>query len=82
MTDDCVPLPLAESDWLDRTVTDLDGRRGVVRRVYQVGAVQVAILTTADQSPDPRPIWDMPLDLLAGPQGPEGGLPRLPAAGQ
>ncbi|MCX4682289.1 hypothetical protein OG413_44720 [Streptomyces sp. NBC_01433] len=65
MTDDCVPVPLAESDWLDRTVTDLDGRRGVVRRVYQVGAVQVAILTTADQSPDLCPIWDMPLDLLA-----------------
>ncbi|WP_328372912.1 hypothetical protein OG800_49320 (plasmid) [Streptomyces sp. NBC_00445] len=59
------PVPLARSDWLGHTVTDLDGRRGVVRRVYQADTVQVAILTAADQEPDSCPIWDEPLDLLA-----------------
>ncbi|MFZ3491837.1 hypothetical protein ACODT5_01105 [Streptomyces sp. 5.8] len=59
------PAPLATSDWLGRTVTDLKGRQGVVRRVYQVGAVQVAILTATILDPRSCPIWDEPLDLLA-----------------
>jgi hypothetical protein len=58
------PVPLTESDWLGQTVTDLEGRRGVVRRVYQVDAVQVAILIAAPDL-DTCPIWDEPLDLLA-----------------
>ncbi|MFF9076260.1 hypothetical protein ACF1A9_28810 [Streptomyces sp. NPDC014872] len=59
------PIPLTESDWLGQTVTDLVGRQGVVRRVYEVDAVQVAILTAAVSDPDACPIWDEPLDLLA-----------------
>jgi hypothetical protein len=57
--------PLAESDWLGHTVTDLAGRTGVVRRVYQVEAVQVAILTATAPAPDGCPIWDAPLDLVS-----------------
>jgi hypothetical protein len=57
--------PLPESDRLGRTMTDLDGRRGVVRRVYQVDAVQVAILTAVVPDPGVCPIWDEPVDLLA-----------------
>ncbi|ATM24703.1 hypothetical protein SMD44_p10204 (plasmid) [Streptomyces alboflavus] len=56
---------LAESDWLGQRVTDLAGQHGVVRRVYQVHTVQVAILTAIAAAPDVCPIWDAPLDLLA-----------------
>lgn len=57
--------PLPGSDWLGHTVTDLDGRGGVVRHVYQVDAVQVAILTAVVPNPGICPIWDAPVDLLA-----------------
>lgn len=57
--------PLAESDWLGQTVTDLEGRHGMVRRVYQVDTIQVAILTSTTPDPAVCPIWDEPLDLLA-----------------
>ncbi|MGW1496077.1 hypothetical protein [Streptomyces sp. NPDC002402] len=67
MNNDSVPdpIPLTESDWLGRTVTDLEGCRGVVRRVYQVDAVQVAVLHAASPDPDACPIWVESLDLLA-----------------
>ncbi|WP_330351866.1 hypothetical protein [Streptomyces sp. NBC_00582] len=67
MNNDSVPdpVPLTESDWLGQTVTDLADRQGVVRRVYEVDAVHVAILTAAVPDPDTCPIWDEPLDLLA-----------------
>ncbi|MFM9458364.1 hypothetical protein [Streptomyces europaeiscabiei] len=57
--------PLAESEWLGQTVTDLEGQQGVVRRVYEVDAVQVAILTSAGTDLNAYPIRDEPLDLLA-----------------
>jgi hypothetical protein len=56
---------LPRSGWLGATVTDLDGRRGVVGRVYVVDAVQVAILTAVVPGPGVCPIWDVPVDLLA-----------------
>lgn len=67
MNNDSVPepVPLTDSNWLGQTVTDLEGRQGVVRLVYQVDAVQVAILTAASPDPETCPIWDEPLDLLA-----------------
>jgi hypothetical protein len=61
--------PLAESEWLGQTVTDLEGQQGLVRRVYEVGAVQVAILTSTDTDLSACPIRDEPLDLLARPDG-------------
>jgi hypothetical protein len=57
--------PLAESEWLGQSVTDLEGQQGVVRRVYEVDAVQVAILTSAGTDLNACPIRDEPLDLLA-----------------
>ncbi|MER5985585.1 hypothetical protein [Streptomyces sp. NPDC001787] len=55
--------PLTASDWLGSTATDPYGRTGTVRRVFQVGPVQVAVLT--DSTPEACPIWDTPVDLLA-----------------
>jgi hypothetical protein len=57
--------PLAECEWLGQSVTDLEGQQGVVRRVYEVDAVQVAILTSAGTDLNACPIRDEPLDLLA-----------------
>lgn len=59
------PTPLAKSDWLEQPVTDSAGREGVVRRVFQVGTVQVGILTAVDCNPVGCPIWEEPLDLVA-----------------
>ncbi|MFJ9380156.1 hypothetical protein [Streptomyces sp. NPDC101455] len=61
---------------LGNTMTDLDGRRGVVRHLYRVDTVEVAILTAVVPAPQACPIWDTPVDLLAR-DGEEAAVPNF-----
>ncbi|MFJ8752018.1 hypothetical protein ACIREO_22210 [Streptomyces sp. NPDC102441] len=61
--------PLIESHWVGSTAVDPYGRTGIVRLVYQVGLVQVAVLTDPTPAVNTCPIWDLPVDLLTPDEG-------------